>query len=196
MGKGNAFRVPVWDLPSFYFYGIDRIHHYTKFLEKKENIYLFISEKDTRISFLYEIFGNKDGMAPIKANENANLDLKNCGMYDWVYFSKLNYIPAYCIINEDEFKYFDDYSTQSENPIMLKTHCGIYSYQNLIVYRLNKKKYPIFRIRYFIALFKNKKVSITFLADIEGSLSGFKAGDNYFFLKSLLKESIRISPKL
>ena len=23
MGKGNAFRVPVWDLPSFYFYGID-----------------------------------------------------------------------------------------------------------------------------------------------------------------------------
>ena len=183
MGRGNAFRVPVWDLPSFYFYGIDRIRHYTKLLGKKENIYLFISEKDTRISFLYEIFGNNDGMAPMKANENGNLDLKNCGMYDWVYSSKLNYIPAYCIISEDELKYFDDYSTQSENPIMLKTHCGIYSYQNLIVYRLNNNKYPIFRIRYFIALFKNKIVSITFLADIEGSLSGFKAGDNSFFFE-------------
>ena len=40
-------------------------------------------------------------------------------------------------------------------------------------------------------MFENKQISITFLASIEGSLSGFKSGDNSFFFEVLVERKQR-----
>ena len=119
-------------------------------------------------------------MTNILPNKNHLKPLSDCSQSG---FSKNNgqNIISYCDIDEEELNYFDDYSKENENSIYTQQHCGVYRPQNIIIYKLDKSKYPVFRIKHFIASYNYKSIiSALLLADVEGSISDFGENKNSF----------------
>ena len=121
IGKENKFRISL-NYPDFYFYGIDEIHHYSFINNKTKEIYLFVSEKGNKISFLFEVIGANNIMSPIRANDNIDVDLKNCKLTDFVLVKNSRMKLASCEIDENELNYFDDYSKNTEKKFSLSLY--------------------------------------------------------------------------
>ena len=76
----------------------------------------------------------------------------------------------------------------------MQSLCNIYKDQEIIVYKLDKNKYPVFRIKHFFASYdyELKMISTLLLADIEGSIPNFEGNKNSFSLFLMLNLIIKI----
>ena len=137
IGKENNFRISL-NFPDFNFYGMDNLHHYSKIHNNEtKDIYLFVSEKGSRITFIFELIGANIKMSSIRANDNYDVDLKNCKLSGYNLRKNPRFKWAHCDIDENELKYFDYYSTHSEkkfffNQLVESISIKILSYINWI----------------------------------------------------------------
>ena len=104
------------------------------YLKKEAELHLYtkLQDIDHRMT---NILPNKNHLKPLSDCSQSGFN-KNNGQN----------IISYCDIDEEELNYFDDYSKENENSIYTQQHCGVYSPQNIIIYKLDKSKYPVFRI--------------------------------------------------
>lgn len=177
IGKENTFSLDEsFKNINFTYYGFDSLETFSSII-KGINLYHFVSEKGSRITFLYKPVGIDKNMTSILANVNHAIPLSNCKQST---FNVEENVLSYCDMNEAELNYFDDYSTKSGNKMLLRCDCGGYYYQNLITYKLDKTKYPVFRIKHFVASFnKNEsKISLMLYSNVEGSLSSYNENKN------------------
>ena len=74
----------------------------------------------------------------------------------------------------------------------------MYYYQNLIVYRLDKNNFPIYRIKHFYASYNEEDniFSVIFLADIEGRLLHFGKNNNTFFIHMITESNNKNDSRL
>lgn len=182
IGKGNNFTLDdEFKKLKFTYYGKDTINPLSKEIEGTNNYY-FVSEEGSRITFIFEAAGIDHRMTNIIPNKNHIKPLSDCGMSP---FNTNNgqKIISYCDIDKEELNYFDDYSKETENSIFMQQYCGVYLPQNIIIYKLDKSKYPVFRIKHFFASYNYKSfISTLLLADVEGSISGFGENKNSFLI--------------
>lgn len=188
IGKGNNFTLDnkLKEL-QFNYYGNDEIFPFSIIIQGKEsyNKYYFVSEEGSRITFLFKIESINIEIAPIVANvKYINNPLSNCIISNFGFRSGgERYKIAYCDIKKNELDYFYNYSQSISAPMLLKGQCGYYYYQNIITYRLDINKYPIFRIRHFIASYNYQStITALLLSDIEGSVSEYGENKNNFFI--------------
>jgi C1A family cysteine protease len=188
IGKGNNFILDnAFKELKFNYYGNDQVFPLSVMIQGKEpfNKYYFVSEKGSRISFLFKTESIDQVMAPLAANDNhLNNPLSNCNN-SALSFEKDNqrYILSYCDIEKNELDYFYDYSPNNLDSMLLRMHCGINIYLDIITYRLDKNKYPIFRIKHFTASYDYQStITALLLSDIEGSVSEYGENKNNFFV--------------
>lgn len=144
-----------------------------------------MSEKGSRITFFLKTEDIEKNITPIKANNQHNIPLKNCTTIKSITFTinRKEYILSYCEIDEDELDYFYYYPDKNSSSMLLRRECGYFHYQNIYTYRLDKNKYPVFRIKHFIAS-HNYQSTLTalLLADVEGSISEYAENKNNFYV--------------
>ena len=129
-------------------------------------------------------------MSSLYAKYNSNNPLSGCKKSS--NSLKENDFISYCDINEKELNYFDDYSPQIENKMINRVLCGSYVFIDLVVYKLDKNQYPIFRVKYFyytdFTLFNIPAVT-SLIVDIEGSVSGCTSQKPSSFFVPILVET-------
>ena len=106
---------------------------------------------------------------------------------DNIYYHKNFYLVS-CTIKEKEIGYFN-YSyidNNQDSNLLYDNSCGIRYYINAIIYKLDKTKYPLLRIKDFILpndYYLDPQYSVFNLtADVEGSISGFTSTSNEFYV--------------
>ena len=142
---------------------------------------LYISQEGSKIFLFYTNFGGDDRfIAPIYANQNSTNSLSNCNN---VTFFDFDFV--YCDLKQNELNYFDDMNILNKSPLVYDVLCGFKEDFGTFVYKLDITKYPVFKIKTFILpqdkILTEKRI-ITGIADIEGSISGYHATQNIFFL--------------
>ena len=154
---------------SFTFWGEDSIGPLLT-----DNQYYYVSEEGSRIIFDYEPLGVDDGtISPIFPNINIDKALSECNR---IQFGGLTLI--YCDIKNEEIDYFEDLSQQSEDSdLVYYIDCGTKISTSTYVYKLDKTKYPVFKIKSFIipniSQITDEDVLIL-VSEVEGSFSYFK----------------------
>lgn len=188
IGKGNNFVLDnAFKELKFNYYGYDEIFPLSIAIQglDKYNTLNFVSEKGSRITFFLKTEDIEKNITPIKANNQHNIPLKNCTTIKSITFTinRKEYILSYCEIDEDELDYFYYYPDKNSSSMLLRRECGYFHYQNIYTYRLDKNKYPVFRIKHFIAS-HNYQSTLTalLLADVEGSISEYAENKNNFYV--------------
>ena len=168
LGRENEFSLDdSFKNLAFYFWGNNNIMTYWDFYQ-----YYFISRKGSKIMFAYSVYTN-DGeiLNPIYPNLNTDKALSDCHKIE------LNYESwVYCGLKEEEIDYFEDFSQQSNSPLVYDSLCGYKANTFTLAYKLNKNRFPAFIIDSLTipnktSLTENDKLTAT--AQIEGSLSYF-----------------------
>ena len=109
-----------------------------------------------------------------------NLESKNS------YFSKKFYLVS-CSIQENEIEYFKySYKNNSDSKMGFDMTCGRRYYIDAVIYKLDKTKYPLLRIKDFILPSDDyldiEHSEFKLIADVEGSTSGFTSTNNLFYI--------------
>ena len=180
LGVENNFNLDSsFDNIGFYFYGLDEFYPILT-----ENLY--ISQEGSKILFYYysddmeDEYENEPKIPPIYANENAKNPLSNCNylVIEEDYF-------VYCDLNKDEIEDFNDMYSTKDYPLSYGILCGYKESTETYAYKLDTTKYPIFKFKNLI-LPEGDTISsesvLTGIADIEGSLSGYFAKKNLFYV--------------
>ena len=170
---------------SFTFWGEDSIEPLLTDIQ-----YYYISEEGSRILFQYESLGNDDGkITPIYPNINIDTALKECHR---VLIGGLSLV--YCDIKNEEIDYFEDFSQISDqSDLVYNIDCGIKITTFTYVYKLDKTKYPVFKIKNFIIPRKSQitdKDVLILVSEIEGSFSYFKEEQIFITLTSIENKRI------
>ena len=102
------------------------------------------------------------------------------------YYQKKFYLVS-CTIREKEIEYFNYSYIDSSNDIKMlyDNSCGIKYYIDAIIYKLDKTKYPLLKIKDFILPnddYLSQYSEFILTADVEGSISGFTSFDNTFYV--------------
>ena len=171
--KNNIFNLDFSSLPNkqFYFYGTDYIDNVYE-----ENYHYYISEVGSGILLIY--FNKTEDYKEIPniyPNKNNETHLSNCIPIETEMEGGLFFI--YCKITQNELSYFNEYSYM---PLAYDILCGSKEETAAIVNILDKKKYPVFRVKGLVKPYYNYLEfgeSFFLIADIEGSISGYKARD-------------------
>ena len=167
-------------LRKFQYYGVDTLELYTN--------KIYISEEGSKISVIY-IPTNEDEKnkyPKIYPNSKTNTPLSTCSIEDFGPF----YLIV-CTIQSSELSYF---SASNNLPLAYDLLCSNKYEMTGKVSRLDKSKYPIFRIKSFYIEDKSyldKDDGIILLADIEGSVSGLKNDYNIFYIGIKIERSSR-----
>ena len=156
------------------------------------NTKLYVSEIGSKILimsyncdecvFKCNIYPNSDSnpFEDCKQINFNNLESRYSYYYDNIYLVS-------CTIKENEIGYFN-YSYNNYNDSLMRHDniCGIRYIMRATIYKLDKTKYPLLRIKDFILPNYNyldiKNSEIILMADVEGSISGFTSNDNLFFV--------------
>ena len=88
----------------------------------------------------YEINDDFCLVSNIYPNINNGLGLNNCTI-----ISEMN-IFIYCRIKQEEIKYFEN---NKNLPLAYDILCGIREPMDAFIYKLDKTKYPVFKVKYF-----------------------------------------------
>ena len=111
-----------------------------------------------------------------------NLENKNNLYNDRIYLVS-------CTIRENEIGYFNySYNNNNNNDskIIYDNICGMKNSIDAIIYKLDKTKYPLLRIKDFILpndyYLDIQYSEIILMADVEGSISGFSSTNNLFYV--------------
>ena len=165
----------------FEFYSYDILK---PFNEEYQNFY--ISEGGSKIIFKLEAARNENLTSQIYPNNIIENNLKHCKLFSFSHSPLIS-----CQIDVDEFEYFDYYNNVSDTPVIFNTYCGFAS-SRTFVYRLNKSESPVFRIkRAYMPDIKmiNEYTTITIVAIIEGSISGFKETQQFTIFGNVVYET-------
>lgn len=180
LGRENSFILDdSFNDKSFTFLGLYQI---ISFLGLWQNLY--ISENGSRILFYYVKFGEEgEKLNPIYPNANTHRALSDCHKIQMNLEGEVEEF-VYCNINEEEINYFEYESlTQSDNPVLFDILCGYKENTYTIVYRLDKTKSPVFKIKGMFLPNKERiteKDELILNAIAEGSISNFKNADEIF----------------
>ena len=173
LGQDNYFYLDISSFSQFNFYGVDSF-------EAILSNFLFVSQEGSKIMLFYSSNGGDNRyFSPIYANENTTNALSDCKYFK---FDIMEFV--YCDIKQKEVDYFDDFSKLSYTPLVHNVLCGVKEESNVIVYKLDLTKYPVFKIKSLVLPKEktiNSKSVLTGIADIEGSLSGFNSVKNIFY---------------
>ena len=179
LGEENKFNLDSASSElSFNYYGYDYLGPYYL-----NNFYLFISEEGSRILFYYEPNQeDEDTLPPIYPNTKTGVKpLSDCHKFQMTIGGEnANYV--YCDIKANEIDSFDDFSQQSDSPMIYQALCGTYFTAYYITYKLDKTKFPVFRFKQFLIPEEEKitsESSFKIIASVEGSISNFKE-EQYF----------------
>ena len=171
--NNNKFNLDFSSLQNnqFYYYGTDYIG-----CLYKENYY--ISEEGSGILLLYEPTTDEKIISKIYPNKNILKELNDCKILPENFYE--DYYLIYCKIKKDEISYF---GYNSNLPLTYDILCGSKEPMDAKVNMLDKTKYPVYRVQKLIlpegsSIRYNSEFII--LANIEGSISGIKNGDNIF----------------
>ena len=180
----NIFNLIGFDNKEFYFYGpqfLDPFIDIDKYPEENDKSYYYISEKGSLILFNDQKMEDNSPIPKIYANEDSQKPLKNCKRETIIndYLKKRHLVK--CIIDSSEIKYFNKDYNLIQNSIL----CGGHNRPtNVYVYKLNKKKNPVFRVKKFVSGLDDYSNFIKYtyiLAKVEGSLSDYiKNNSNSF----------------
>ena len=181
LGKDNTFNLgsSSSQIKDFNFYGYDTIYPYIPGQLIEEQIF-FVSEEGSRINFYFdEIDAGKDYLPPIYANSKSQTPLSDCERKTFV-LGQTNHNIIICSIKSNELDYFvDNYPTKDS--MSYAVLCGAKEEISTYAYKLDKTKYPIFRVK-DVNLEKTMNLtaetSISFAVGIEGNPSDFN--DQYF----------------
>ena len=154
----------------FYFYGVDYIDYFYEY-----NYY--ISEEGSGIILYYSIYENDLSLLPkIYPNINIEQALSNCTIISEAFDENDYYI--YCRIKKEEINYFD---SNKNLPMTYDILCGTKEPMNAFVYKLDKTKYPVFKVKYFI-MPEGDECKFIIVSNIEGSISEFTEGNEFYSL--------------
>ena len=168
LGDENTFSLDTTlKSKEFYYYGLDEI--YPIYSE-----YLYISQEGSKILFIY--YGDEENIdiPPIYANEDSDVALSDC---NYLYLGGQSFVA--CNIKEFELSYFNN----KYNYMCYDVLCGYKEPNYAIASILDTTSYPIFKIKNFILPDKKslgKDSILTLVADVEGSLTSYKAAESYF----------------
>ena len=133
----NEYNFDFSSLPKvnqFYFYGIDLIDYMYEYD-------YYISEEGSGIILYYESEDDLGLVSKIYPNENIEASLSNCTIIPQKI--EANYTYIYCRLKEEEINYFQN---NEDLPLTYDIFCGIKEPMNVLVHKLDKKKYPVFKI--------------------------------------------------
>ena len=175
LGDDNIFILDKqFENKKVYNYGYNYI--YTLITE-----YYFVSEEGSRILMNFVPNNpNEETIIPnIYADWNVNKTLSNCQPIE-------GFSYMYCDITKEELNYFEEFSwdgNRTDKDLIYDILCGDKDITNVVIYRLNKEKYPVLRVKDF----KFERVDeisnstwFTLVADVEGNKEACKEGTNYF----------------
>ena len=183
LGDDNVFILDKqFENKHVYNYGYNYI--YTLITE-----YYFVSEEGSRILMNFVPNNpNEEIIIPnIYADWNVSKKLSNCQPIEGFFY-------MYCDITKEELDYFEEFSwdgNRTDKDLTYDILCGDKDITNVVIYRLNKEKFPVLRVKEF----KFERVDeisnstwFTLVADIEGNKEACKEGTN-FFINNIFIES-------
>jgi hypothetical protein len=158
----------------------------------KNNTKLYVSESGSKILimsyncnecvFKYNIYPNADSnpFEDCKQINFNNLESKHSYYYDNIYLVS-------CTIRENEIGYFNySYNNNNNSGMLYDNICGLSYFMEATIYKLDKTKYPLLRIKDFILpndyYLDVQNSEIILLADVEGSIYGFTSTNNLFYV--------------
>ena len=161
---------------SFYLYGVNYV--YTLFTDT-----FFVSQQGSKILIYHDYtYGIESNQPPIWPTKNAKQPLSDCEPFDFPYMG-IHLTFLLCTIKEEELSEFQQYNSSSDEPMLFSIDCGRKETTDMIVYLLDKTKYPVFYVKKFVAP-ENKNISfeseISLVVEVQGSVSNIK-NNNYFY---------------
>ena len=173
INNNNKFNLDFSSLPGnqFYYYGTDLIGRIYD-----SNYY--ISEEGSGVLLIYMPSTNEKSISKIYPNEKITTALSDCKFID-IEIVKDNYL-IYCKIKQNEINYFE---YDNNLPLAYDILCGHKERTDVIVHKLDKSKYPLFRVKQIILpqeQYIGYNSQFIILANVEGGTSGVKADDNLF----------------
>ena len=167
LGKENTFNIDsITELKDFTFYG----NYYIFPSPILTQQYFYVSEEGSKvILFWSDEYTNKGELPPIYPNIKNLKPLSHC---EKVFISEetedLNLIV--CDLTEQEVNYFYNIGT-NPNSMLYDVLCGYKDTTGAYTYKLDKEKYPIFRVKK-VYLPKSGKISGDTLFQIETTIEG------------------------
>ena len=159
------------------------------------NVYIgvhnyYISEEGSGIILTYIPFSNESKFeSNIYINNETKKIIKNCEEF----MNLVDYSYIFCNISQDEIEYFDK---ENKNiSLIYDILCGKKEEIPVFVHQLDKTKYPIFRVKYFLLPYStsiNYYTELSLIVNIEGSISDFTSELSYFlsFIKIIRNNRI------
>lgn len=183
-GKTNNFVLDkTFTNSEFFFNGNERINPFGQLHYFVKNKISFISNSYRRIYFLFQPVGIDYSLPRISPNEYyEGIFLTHCFATD---LKMLNQFIAYCDITDDEFNYFDIWTSphESYNKMISQSLCGLNYYRDIITCRMDDDIYPIFKIESFdIFNFSEYIIDINLNAKIEKNIANYQGENNTFIV--------------
>ena len=173
----NEYNFNFSSLPKnnqFYYYGIDYIDYIY------ENFY-FVSEEGSSILLYYESDDDLGLASNIYPNENIKTSLSDCKIIPEKISTNYTYI--YCRLKKEEIQYFEN---DQDLSMTYDIFCGAQEPANLFVYKLDKTKNPLFRVKYFVSTQeKCQYCEFKLVANIEGSIKELEDENSFFVLVNI-----------
>jgi len=156
----------------FYFYGYDYIDYLFR-------TYEYISEEGSSVLLYFKSY-SEDGrfVSKIYPTYQGSKEL-NCGLIENVTNLNKTLSIVHCKFNQSEINYLEKNNYFS---LIYDVLCGVKEQTQIIIKKVNKTKYPVFRVNKVVLPEKkniNKNTEIVLLANIEGSLSEYKGNNEY-----------------
>ena len=143
LGKENTFSLNDFNESKFYFRGPQILEPISKEVENQK---YYVSQEGSMIFFKT----NDKGKSP-KVYVDSKI-LSNCKKEEMGEFGEYNFLK--CVLNSKEINYFTEKETIIQNSYL----CGDKKKKtNLKVYKLDKKKYPVYKIKKKINSFQCQK---------------------------------------
>jgi len=165
----NEYNCDFSSLPKeskFYYYGLDNID-YMFYYD------YYISEEGSGILLYYEPNDDFGLVSNIYPNENVESSLSNCTIIPLKI--NANYTCIYCKLKKEEINYFEN---NEDWPLTYDIFCGVKEPTDAYAYILDKTKYPVFKVKYFVKPKRNDDRFII-VTNIEGSISEFSEGNTF-----------------
>ena len=140
--KENTFS-NISVINDFYYHGYDYIFNG---MPGEPNI--FVSQEGSKIILNFdESDAWKDYLPQIYPNIKIATPLSNCQRKILQNNEEGNFYLVICDLKKEEISYFDDYNKENKNDIVYDYLCGGKDRTDLYVYKFDKTKYPVFKIK-------------------------------------------------
>ena len=190
LGKGNRFIFdPTLEIKDFTYYGLSHISS-NQIINKK----FFISEEGSKaILYFQEEDKDKNYLPPIYSNDHSAIPLSDCKKII-INEEEENHNLIICDLKAKEIDYFDECKEENNSPMVYDILCGKKQSANTYVYKLDKEKYPVFKIQK-IYLEPSGEISGETQFNIETNIEGAISDDfaNQYFMGFSSLESNNIN---